>query len=462
MISKDFNENKKNIKELFNNTSDLILYEFEILSKERALVVYIQEIIDREILNENLLKPLMQDLASIEDIISTVYTSPLIEVTDIEECIFPVTNGNVALFIEGSPIIYIFVMEKWNNRSPEKSSAEMVIRGPQQGFVEDIYTNKSLIRRIIKNNNLIYEDYILGENTNTRVSLVYLKNIVKKETLKRLREEVASIKLDAILEGGYIESFIGNKPNLIISTVANSEKPDIVSSKILEGRIGIICDGSPNVLTVPKLFIENLHSPEDYYIKPKYASFLRLVRLLSFIISFTLPGIYISLVIFHQEMIPTDLLISIASQREGVPLSSGFEALVMIIIFEILKESSLRLPQTIGPAVTLVGGLVLGQAAVEAGVVSATLIIIIATAGMTEFVVPKLREMITIYRLLFLFLGFTSGLYGIILGLIFLVNHLVSLKSLGTSFMWPIAPYNRQGMKDAIVKYSIRDLKEKP
>lgn len=462
MISKNIEENKQGIKELFNNSSDLILYEFKTLTKDKALIAYIGGIIDKDTLNDSLIKPLMLELKALQDIDSTVYISPSIKAIELKDCIIPITNGDVALFIQGSQIIHIFRISKWEKRSIDRVTSEMVIRGPKQGFVEDIDVNKALIRRIIKNQDLIFEDYILGIQTNTIVSLVYLKDIVKPGVLEELRIRIKGIKIGSILENGYIEGFISDNTKMLISTVAYSERPDVTTSKILEGSVGILCDGSPNVLTVPKLFIENLHSPEDYYIKPKFATFLRMIRLFAFCISFILPGIYIALVLFHQEMIPTPLLISIAGQREAVPLSSSLEAFMIIILFEILKESGLRLPQAIGTAVTLVGGLVIGTAAVDAGVISATMVIIIAATGMAEFVVPKLREMITVYRIVFLILGTISGLYGITLGLVFLVSNLVSTKSFGVPFMWPIAPYNKEGMKDFIIKYPLQEMNLRP
>ncbi len=462
MISNNIQENKQDIKELFNNSSDLIIYEFTTNYNEQAFIVYIGGIIDKEILNEDLVKPLINDLESSKEIKSKVFISPTTEVTELKDCITPIINGDIALFVEDLNIIHLFSIEKWNNREIAPPTSERVIRGPKQAFIENIEVNKSLIRRIIKNNDLVFEDYILGVQTNTTISLAYLKTIVKQEVLDEVRSRINNINTGGVLDGGYIEGFITDKPKMIISTISMSEKPDVISSKILAGNIAILSDGSPDVLTVPKLFIENLHSPEDYYIKPKFATFLRIIRLISFFISFTLPGIYISLVLYHQEMIPTNLLVSIAGQREGVPLSSAFEALLMIGFFELLKESGIRLPQTIGQTVTLVGGLVIGQAAVDAGVISATMVIIVAATGMAEFVVPKLREMITIYRIFFLFLGSVAGLYGVTFGLVFLVVQLVSTNSFGVPFMWPFVPYDRQGMKDAIIKYPVEKLEYRP
>lgn len=461
-VSKSILINKENLKKVFNNSSDLILYEFDTLSEDGALVAYINGIIDKSDLNDNLLKPLMMDLISIWDFKSTIYKSGTIEITHLEDSVLPITNGSVLLFLENLDFAYIFNFSKWEKRTIDTPPAEMVIRGPKRAFIEDIGTNKTLIRRIIKNNDLVFEEFIIGQQTNTSVTIAYIDGIVIPDVLNELRNRLKKIEVDAILDNEYIEEYIEDRPIRLISTVGFTERPDVAAARILEGNVAILCDGSPNALTVPKLFIENLHSPEDYYTRPKYATFLRFIRLVGFFISFVFPGIYVSLLLYHQEMIPTNLLISIAGQREGVPFSTTLEAFFLIMFFELLKESALRLPNAVGEAVTLVGGLVIGQAAVDAGIVSATMIIVVAATGMAEFVVPAMREVIPIYRLIFLFLGSVAGLYGISMGLIFLLIFLVSMKSFGVPYMWPIAPYDRQGMKDSIIRFPIRRMTYRP
>lgn len=461
MISKFIEENKEKLKEIFNNTSDLILYEFNTLCEDKALIGYLDGFVDKKILNQDLLKPLMNSLISPWEVKSTIFIANK-EILNIEDGVMPITNGNVILFIEGLEFAYLFNIENLEKRSVEQPTAEAVIRGPKESFVEDIEINKTLIRRRIKNSSLVIEDYILGQQTNTKVSLFYIKDIVKPEVLEEVRKRIKAIEVDGILGTGYIEDYIEDKPSTLTSTIGDSERPDVVVGNILEGRVGILCDGSPSALTVPKLFIENLQTAEDYYISPKYVIFLRILRVFSFIMSFTLPGIYLSIILFHQEMIPTELLISIAGQREGVPLSSPIEALIMVLFFELLKESGLRLPKPIGQAVTLVGGLVIGSAAVDAGFVSAITVIVVAATGMVEFVVPAFRQMVSIYRLVFLVLGSVAGLFGISCGLVFLCVNFVSLKSFGIPYMWPIAPYNKEGMKDFVIKSPLSKMNFRP
>lgn len=462
MISKNIMENMTNLKDKFNNSEDLIIFEFDTLGDTEALVVYINGLIDKKALNEFVIKPLINNLISVYDIKSSIYISEIQEIYNINESIKAIVDGHVVLFMEGIETGYILNLCRYDKRAITESGVEQVIRGPKESFVEDIYVNKSLIRRKIRNNNLIFEQFVFGEQTNTQVCIVYINGIVNQDILAELKARFKKIKTDAILDVSYIEEYIEDAPNSLVRTAYHTEKPDVLAGKILEGRIGIICDGSPNVITVPKIFIEDLMDSEDYYSKPKFASFLRIIRYLSFFISIFLVGIYIAITNFHQEMIPTQLLITLAGQREGVPFPSLLEALLMILFYEIIKEAGLRLPKNIGQTVTLIGGLVIGQAAVEAGLVSAIMVIVVSAAGVSEFVIPQFREMIVIYRILLIILGGLFGLFGIFSGLIISSFHLLSIKSFGVPYLFPIAPYDKEGFKDFLRRAPLNKMNYRP
>lgn len=462
MISKNIMENMTNLKDKFNNSEDLIIFEFDTLGDTEVLVVYINGLIDKKALNEFVIKPLINNLISVYDIKSSIYISEIQEIYNINESIKAIVDGHVVLFMEGIETGYILNLCRYDKRAITESGVEQVIRGPKESFVEDIYVNKSLIRRKIRNNNLIFEQFVFGEQTNTQVCIVYINGIVNQDILAELKARFKKIKTDAILDVSYIEEYIEDAPNSLVRTAYHTEKPDVLAGKILEGRIGIICDGSPNVITVPKIFIEDLMDSEDYYSKPKFASFLRIIRYLSFFISIFLVGIYIAITNFHQEMIPTQLLITLAGQREGVPFPSLLEALLMILFYEIIKEAGLRLPKNIGQTVTLIGGLVIGQAAVEAGLVSAIMVIVVSAAGVSEFVIPQFREMIVIYRILLIILGGLFGLFGIFSGLIISSFHLLSIKSFGVPYLFPIAPYDKEGFKDFLRRAPLNKMNYRP
>lgn len=462
LISKAIDVNRQGLKELFNHTSDLVTYEFKTKSNVDILIGYIDGMIDTDILNSDLIRPLKESENVYDELMAEIYISKVVEVKELKAAINPILKGGVIVFIKDLNSSYIFNIGQWDKRTVETAENEISIRGPQEAFVEDMGVNKTLIRRKVKSNDLTFEDYTLGSITNTDISLVYIQGIVKSEILEELKSRLEKINTDAIISGGNIESFIDDGINRIFASLSYTERPDIVVGKILEGRIGIICDGSPDVLTLPKLFIENLHTSEDYYIRPQFATFLRLIRVFAFIVSFALPSIYISLMLFNQEMVPTKLLISIAAQREGVPFTTSLEVIMMILFLELLKESSTRLPHTIGQAVTLVGGLVIGQAAIDAGIISAIVVIVVALSAMAEFVVPKLREMITIYRLVLAIIASVTGLYGVSLGLVAIGVQLVSIKSFGVPYMWPMAPWDIQGMKDNILKFPVQEIDMRP
>ena len=462
LISKNIEANKEELKKVFNNSSDLVLYEFYTLSEDKALIGYINGLVDKEALNKDLLKPLMRDLISSKEVLSTVFVSGARKVFGIKEILQPMTDGSVVLFIEDIGLAYIFDLNKWETRAIEESGNERVIRGPKQGFIEDVKVNKTLIRRIIRNSNLVFEDYIIGRQTNTRVSLAYIDGIVNPDILEEVRRRIRKIDLDSILDTGYIENCIEDAPRSIINTISNTEKPDVAVGKILEGRIAIICDGSPNVLTVPKLFIEDLQMSEDYYLRHWYATFLRMIRLLALFIAIVLPGFLVALKTFHQEMLPTKLLMTMTKSVEGVPFTPLIEGLLMILFLELIKESGLRIQSNIGSSVTVISGLVLGQTAVQAGLVGPIMVIVIAASGISEFIVPNQRETIIIYRLIVLFLGGFLGLFGITFGMLIMIVHLISIKSFGVPYMYPIAPYDKEGMKDFIFVRPIKEMNYRP
>lgn len=454
MISKKVKENKELILESFNNTSDLIYYEFEISNKLKAVVFYIEGFIDRDLLDRDIIKPLIHNGEG-SDIKRTISISNLSEEEDMEKIIDKIVSGNVAIFIEGELKAYLVNLKQWEKRTINEPTAEAVVRGPKEGFIEDLSSNKNLIRRKIKTNNLVFEDFQVGKQTKTQVSVAYIKGIANANILEEVRKRIMNINTDSVLDSGYIEQFITDNPSSVLSTIGNTQKPDVVAGKLLEGRIAIICDGSPHALTIPKLFIENIQTSEDYYLSPYLASFLRTIRNFSLFLSIALPGLYVALSTFHQEMIPTFLLVTMAGAREAVPFPAFVEATLMIVILELIKESGVRLPRAFGSAVSIVGALVLGQAAVQAGIVSAPMVIVIAVTAIAEFTVPALSGAITLYRFIILFLGTFMGLYGISCGFVVLIVQGLSLESFGVSYGYPISPTNPTGLKDFIIRFPL-------
>jgi spore germination protein KA len=304
----------------------------------------------------------------------------------------------------------------------------------------------------------------IGRVTSTDIAVIYLENIVDKEVVKEVNRRLDEIDIDSILESGYIEELIQDNTLTPFPLLYSSERPDITSAALLEGRVAIAVDGTPFVLTAPSLFAEFLQSSEDYYQKSTYSSLIRILRHLSFLLTMLTPAVYIAITTFHAEMLPTPFLLSIAANREGIPFSTVVEVLLMEITFEVLREAGIRLPKTIGSAISIVGALVIGESAVQAGIISPALIIVVSFTAITSFVIPAYNFSIPLrmLRFGFIFLAATFGLYGILLGIIVLVLHLCNLTSFGIPYMTSYGPFSLEDQKDIFVRFPWNKLKTRP
>jgi spore germination protein KA len=302
----------------------------------------------------------------------------------------------------------------------------------------------------------------IGTRTGTDICIAYIKDLASKDLINELRQRLQRINTDAILESGYIEQFIEDEPLSIFSTVANSEKPDKVAAKLLESRAAIIVDGTPFVLTVPMLFFESFQSEEDYYSRPFLASMIRLLRFSAYLISILAPALYVALTTFHQEMIPTPLLLTMVSAHKGVPFPAVLEAGLMIFAFEILREAGVRLARPIGQAVSIVGALVIGEAAVSAGLVGAPMVIVVALTAVSSFVIPSQTDSGAVIRYVLLILAGFMGAFGIAVGMLAIFIHLASIRSFGTPYLTALAPFNKNDMKDIFVRGPLWTMNKQP
>ena len=472
----DLQGNLEAIKGILCNSSDVVLHEFA-FGQERKLkgaLVYIDSMVNREELHKSLLKPLMYDallLANNENLdfsdMDTIQRD-LVSMTDstktslLNDVIDSVLTGDTALLVHGSAAALTVNSRKWETRSIQEPQTESVVRGPREGFNENANVNLALIRRKIKDPDLCVENLKIGDRSRTQVYILYLKSVTNPKLIAEVKIRLKRIKIDAILESGYLEQFIEDAPYSIFSTVSNSEKPDKVAAKILEGRVAILVDGTPFVLVVPMLFLSSFQSSEDYYSRPFFASIVRIIRFLAFLISVLAPAIYVALTVFHQELIPTPLLISIAAGRERVPFPAVLEAFLMLVTFDILREGGVRLPRPIGQTVSIVGAIVLGQAAVAAGLISPIMVMVVATTAISSFVVPPQSDSGTILRYIYLLLAGVGGGFCIIMGLLVAFLHLASLRSFGTPYLWPIAPLDFSSLKDSFIRMPLWTLLKRP
>lgn len=377
-------------------------------------------------------------------------SSEVCETDTIDEVWNALVEGNSVVVFHGIARALACSTQGYDKRAVDEPQSETVIRGPRDGFIESISTNISLVRRRLKTPNLWIENFTLGRLSRTRVAMLYIKGLASEELVQEVRQRVSRIKIDAVLESGYVEEFIEDNPFSIFPLVFRTERPDRVAACLLEGKVAVMTDGTPFVLVVPMDFPMLLQAPDDYYEKVPVGSFLRLLRLVAFIGSIILPGTYVAVVRFHPELIPTNLLLRITGAKEGVPFPIVFEVFMMELLFELLREAGIRLPRVIGPAVSIVGALVLGEAAIRAGLVSPPVVIIVALTAIASFTVPTFSFGIAarLVRFIFILLGGALGLFGIQFGLLFMIILLASLRSFGYPFLAPLAPLIVSDLKD--------------
>ncbi|WCK54547.1 spore germination protein [Aneurinibacillus sp. Ricciae_BoGa-3] len=463
-------ENFLMVKETLGNSSDLVSREIRIgkTKKMKAGILYIDGLTDANAVNNFIMETLMINMGEIEvgeaffshpnqlqllkDAVLTV--GEIQEVRDFETLYTSMLSGDTAILLDGYSQGFTISLKGGKDRGVAEPTTQTVIRGPRDGFTENIRTNTALIRRKINNPNLWLETKKIGTQTKTNVSIMYIKGIVNDKIVEEVHRRLDRIEIDGILESGYIEELIQDETFSPFPTIFNTERPDVIAAGLLEGRVAILADGTPFVLLVPTLFVSFFQTAEDYYQRGDIATLIRMIRFLSLFIALLAPSLYIAITTFHQEMIPTTLLVSLAAQREGVPFPAFIEAIIMEVTFEILREAGIRMPKAVGQSVSIVGALVIGTAAVEAGIISAAMVIVVSITAISNFVFPAFNMAISIRILRFgmMFLAASFGFYGITLGLIAMVLHLCSLRSFGVPYMSPFAPFNMTDQKDAIFR----------
>ncbi|NHC41804.1 spore germination protein [Bacillus sp. MM2020_1] len=480
LLSGIFSEDLQRITKTFEKSSDVGVREFTIGNEEKtkAAIVYTDGLADTTSIQTFILDSLMIEPKQLENhketlpgrkifgwVKNSILTVGAIqEIRDFESLYINVLSGNTVIVIEGYKEALVASTAGWAERAVSEPASETVVRGPRESFTENIRTNTALIRRKIKDSNLLCEQKQIGRITKTTIAVMYINRIVNEKVVEEVHTRLDRIDIDGILESGYIEELIQDETFSPFPTIYNTERPDVIAAGLLEGRVAILVDGTPFVLIVPSLFIENFQVPEDYYQRADISSFLRMLRIVCFFISLLGPSFYIAATTYHQEMLPTPLLVSLAAQREGVPFPAFVEAIIMEITFEILREAGIRMPRAVGQTVSIVGALVLGQAAVEAGIVSPSMVIVVSITAISNFVFPAYNMAISIRLLRFGMMMFAAsfGLYGITVGILALLLHLNSLRSFGVPYMAPFSPFIKDDIKDTIFRLPIKYLVTRP
>lgn len=470
--------------------NDVIIREFSLLAQNieyKAFVIYIDGMVDSPVINEFILSPLMmRNRANIFDdkqkkfvseekidnvtlknfkkskeknLVDFIYNSLIPQnsvdkVTDFSDVYSAINMGNCMLFVDSLDTAFNLDVKGFKQRNIDSPSNEVVVRGSQEAFVENIRTNTSMIRRLVNNENLVMETLTVGQITKTQVSIGYIKSLANEDLVAEVRYRINNLSVDYLISSGQLEQLIQDSPESLFPQMIATERPDKVSNFLLEGRVIIIVNGSPYVLVAPGVFVDFITSPEDLNLKYQFSNMQKLIRLLAIFLSLLLPGMYIAIINYHQELIPTELLFTIAAARESVPFPTFVEILLMEISFELIREAGLRVPTPLGSTIGIVGALILGEAAVSASLVSPVLIIIIAITGICSFSIPdfSLNFTFRIYRFIYIILGYVAGFLGISVVLFIQLVIMCKLKSFGSPY---INPYILNKNKRSISSYFI-------
>jgi spore germination protein KA len=452
-------------REIFGAASDLVMREFFLGPDNdvRLVMFWIDGLVDKNAISEFIMGPVLFRTFSdsrgkilptnafrlIRDNLATAADLRVKE--NMEEILDLVLYGNVAVFIQGADQVLVFDLKSWKDRGVTEPEAESLIRGPREGFSETLRTNTTLIRRRIRTPKLKFDMYEIGRHTRTHVCITYIDGLVNPDTVAEVKRRVQGIEIDGVLESGYIEDYIKDDYRTPFVLLDRTERPDKVCAALLDGRTAILVDNTPFALIAPAVFPEFLQSTEDYYEGTEY---IRPFRWMALIMTLTLPSLYVALTTFHPEMIPSSLALRIAAGREGVPFPAVVEAFMMEVVFDLLREGGLRMPHPIGSVVGIVGALVLGQAAVAAGIVSPFIVIIVAGTAIASFLIPNYSSSLGIRLLRYpmLVLAGALGLFGIFLGFMFMLLHLASLRSFGVPYLYPLAPAVPGEWQDVFVR----------
>lgn len=478
-ISTKISKNLNYLKQTYNSelSSDIMIRDFYILANNiryKAFIMYIDGMVDSVTINNSVLSPLMvrnransfdestaqfkkepgplnesifEKNDNLEDYIyNTLIPQNAIEKVDSFSKVFTSINmGNCILFVDTIGIAFDLDVKGFKQRSIDTPSNEIVIRGSQECFVENIRTNTSILRRLINNEKLILESMKLGKLTKTNVVLGYIEGVTNKNLVSEIRYRLKNLDIDYLTSSGQLEQLIQDHPESIFPQTIATERPDKVVNHLLDGRACIIVNGSPYVIVLPGVFVDYLSSPEDYNLKYQYANLGKIIRLISIFFAVLLPGMYIAVTNFHQDLLPTELLFTISASRESVPFPTVVEILLMEVSFELIREAGVRVPSALGTTIGIVGALILGEAAVSASLVSPILIIVVAITGICSFSIPDLSLNYTfrICRFAYILLGFIAGFLGIGVGLFIQLAIMCHLKSFGAPYLDPSSIHKR-------------------
>ena len=456
-LNRDLMENMVKVRALSQNSTDLLERQIEVSGVPVAILMC-EGMVNLQLFTQILVRPLTElslenaDGEAVARWVSreTVLSGDQKEFFTYDELFSFLMAGFVVLLIDGVDRGIACGMQGYSFRSVSEPSTEMNITGSREGFVEPIRVNQTMIRRRLRSPSLKFEMYPIGEKSRTDICLVYLTDTADPRMVEEVKRRLGKLSSDILLSQGYLRPYLEGQPLSPFSSVGTTERPDTLCAKINEGRIGILVDGTPFALVVPYLFEEHFQSMDDYSYRPYYGSFIRLLKYFAFLLSIFLPGGYVAITSFSPEMLPDSLLFNIAASEQQTPFSMMTEALVIHLIYEIMREAGLRLPRPVGHAVSIIGALVIGDAAVKAGIIGSSMVMVVALTALSSFVVPSLYEPAAILKFVFILVGGTWGLFGISVGFVLLLTNLCALESLGVPIMAPLSPCAPADLRDGL------------
>ena len=452
------------LKKIFEDCFDLIVREIEFAGR-RAFVFVLDGMCDEIKITESIIKPLTDERNTpidkpFEEIRRTVFKGTNMRPSETpEKAANDIISGNLILIVDGERTALSFPFQGFPKRAVNEPQSEQNERGSQEGFCDNFKDNVTLLRRKIRSPKLKIKQLTLGRTSNTPVLICYISDKVTDELLQSVTKRLKKIDLEAILGSGYLRPFLDNRRPSFFTDTGITERPDKFAAMLLEGRVGIICDGTPFALIVPYLFVDYFHAPDDYLSSTYYAVFMRILRIICFIIASTLPGAFVAISLFHPEIMPSDIMYGISAATGKTPFPIMIEALTIHFIYEIVREAGLRMPRSVGHAVSIVGALVIGDAAVTAGLIAAPMLIVVALTAISSSVISKLHEPVAILRLGFIVIGGLTGLYGIMLGIGIMITDICSVSPYGIPFSAPVSPFVKRAQRDAIIRRSWTRLK---
>ncbi len=452
----------KKIRKALSYSSDIVERSLDISGKT-AMVVYLDGMIDIKTIDLGLIEPLIRNGSKVESDIKAlqgiVETSEKLEFfEDRKSALEKVLTGGSLIIIDGVEGYCVCSAQGFMSRPIMEPPVSSVIKGPREGFTESFKTNITLIRRRFPNSNLVFKSFTIGKLSRTHVELCYLKNIANLKVVKQIESKLKKINIDGIIDSSYISKLLEDRKYSLFKQTGSTEKPDILAQKLLDGRVAIIVDGSPTVLTLPFMLIEDFYDSEDYYRRPLRTTVIRIMRLLGVFFAIFLPGMFVAFQSHQYQLLPIKLLVTIINSTSGIPFSPVTEMLIALILFEVLGEASVRMPRFLGMAMSVVGGIILGETAVNAGVLSTLTVLITALSSIGLYAIPDEVGTFSVIRLIYVFVGASLGTYGILIATIVIMVYVVSLESYGVPYFAPFAPLIASDLKDSIVKFSMVDL----